>query len=237
GRARVATVEHLMSALAGCRVDNVLVDIDGGEMPIMDGSAAPFVQAILAAGLIPQTAQRRAYRILQAVHVHDGDKTASLLPSVSQDLSITCRIDFNHAAIGAQTFTLSSLDDFGELIARARTFGFEKDIATLRKMGLARGGSLDNAIVFGETRVLNPEGMRYENECVRHKVLDAIGDLYLAGLPLIGDFYGYCSGHFLNYRLLTALFANPEAYEEIVWDQEDAPTLSRETDQLHPLWA
>lgn len=237
GRARVATVEHLMSALAGCRVDNVLVDIDGGEMPIMDGSAAPFVQAILAAGLIPQAAQRRAYRILQAVHVHDGDKTASLLPSVSQDLSITCRIDFNHAAIGAQTFTLSSLDDFGELIARARTFGFEKDIATLRKMGLARGGSLDNAIVFGETRVLNPEGMRYENECVRHKVLDAIGDLYLAGLPLIGDFYGYCSGHFLNYRLLTALFANPEAYEEIVWDEEDAPALSHETDQLHPLWA
>jgi UDP-3-O-[3-hydroxymyristoyl] N-acetylglucosamine deacetylase len=227
-----------MSALAGCRVDNVLIDITGAEMPIMDGSAAPFIQAILSAGLIPQPAQRRAYRILQAVHVHDGEKTASLLPSVSKDLSITCRIDFDHAAIGAQTFTLACLDDFGDLIARARTFGFEKDIETLRKMGLAKGGSLDNAIVFGDTRVLNPEGMRYENECVRHKVLDAVGDLYLAGLPLVGDFYGYCSGHFLNYRLLTELFANPEAYEEILWGDND-PTLAvpQETGDLHPLWA
>lgn len=238
GRARVSTVEHLLSALAGCRLDNLVVEINGAEMPIMDGSAAPFVQAIISAGLMPQAAHRRAYRILRAVHVHDGDKTASLLPGISPDLSITCRIDFHHAAIGAQTFTLASLDDFGDLIARARTFGFEKDIATLRKMGLAKGGSLDNAIVFGDTRVLNPEGMRYENECVRHKVLDAIGDLYLAGLPLVGDFYGYCSGHFLNYRLLTELFATPDAYEEILWGtDEQAMDVAHEMGDLHPLWA
>jgi UDP-3-O-[3-hydroxymyristoyl] N-acetylglucosamine deacetylase len=237
GRARVATVEHLLSALAGSRVDNVLVEIDGPEMPIMDGSAAPFVQAMASAGVIHQTAQRRAYRVLRPVHVYDGEKTASLLPTTGNDLSITCRIDFRHAAIGAQTFTLSSLDDFSDMIARARTFGFEKDVDTLRKMGLARGGSLENAIVFGDSRVLNPEGMRYENECVRHKVLDAIGDLYLAGLPLIGEFYGYCSGHFLNYRLLTELFADPDAYEDVLWGAEEKHSAPYVSEGLHPLWA
>jgi UDP-3-O-[3-hydroxymyristoyl] N-acetylglucosamine deacetylase len=213
------------------------VEINGPEMPIMDGSAAPFVQGMMSAGVIHQTAHRRAYRVLRPVHVYDGEKTASLLPTVGKDLTITCRIDFSHAAIGSQTFTLPSLDGFCDTIARARTFGFEKDVETLRKMGLARGGSLENAIVFGDTRVLNPEGMRYENECVRHKVLDAIGDLYLAGLPLIGEFYGYCSGHFLNYRLLTELFSDPDAYEEVSLGSEEPPYSVYETESLHPLWA
>ena len=200
GSVRISTVEHILSALSGCMVDNALIEIDGSELPIMDGSAAPFVQAIVSAGLLKQSSTRRAYRIMQSVHVNDGEKSASLLPSSGNELSVTCRIDFNHSAIGSQTFTLSSFNSFGDRIARARTFGFQKDVDTMRKMGLARGGSLENAVVFDDAKVLNPEGMRYQNECVRHKVLDAIGDLYLAGLPLIGDFYGYCSGHFLNYR-------------------------------------
>jgi UDP-3-O-[3-hydroxymyristoyl] N-acetylglucosamine deacetylase len=209
--ASVGTVEHLLAALAGCEVDNVVVEVDGPEVPIMDGSAEPFVFLIDCAGLVEQDAPRRAIKILRPVTVTEGSKTATLLPD--DGFSLTVEIDFASRAISRQdlAIVLDSATFKGE-IARARTFGFLHEVDRMRAAGLARGGSLDNAVVVSGDIVLNEGGLRFADEFVRHKVLDAVGDLALAGAPIIGHFQGIRSGHALNRRVLETLFATPDAW-------------------------
>ncbi len=203
----VGTVEHLMAALRGLGIDNALIELDGPEVPIMDGSSAAFVFLIESAGVAVQAAPRRPIRVVRPVEVRDGDAMARLEPAEGSVFSVV--IDFDSPVIARQSrdFTLVP-GGFKHELAEARTFGFLKDVERLRSMGLARGGSLDNAIVVGDDRVLNPEGLRYEDEFVRHKILDAVGDLYLAGAPIIGRFVGHRSGHAMNHRLVTALLAD-----------------------------
>lgn len=209
--ARVGTIEHLMAALAGCGVDNARIAIDGPEVPAMDGSAAPFVALIEQAGLRRQSVARRVIEILKPINVAEGNARASLVPADS--FTVSCEIDFDNPAIGRQSRTVTLMNgNFKSEISRARTFGFEDEVVQLRKAGLARGGSFDNAIVVGESGVLNAEGLRYDDEFVRHKLLDCLGDLYLAGARILGHFQGHRSGHALNHRALTALFADPEAW-------------------------
>ena len=209
---RIATIEHLMAALAGSGVDNAIIEIDGPEVPVMDGSSAPFVFLVGCAGLIDQAAARRWLKVLREVRVEDGLRSAALLPA--DRFEVDCEIDFDSRAVARRhgSFEMGE-GTFAHEIARARTFGFERDVERLRGMGLARGGSLDNAVVIGaDDRVLNPEGLRYDDEFVRHKVLDAVGDLALAGGPLLGRFHGVRSGHEMNNRVLRALFADPDAF-------------------------
>ena len=209
--ATAQTVEHLLAAFAGLEVDNALVEIDGPEVPAMDGSAAPFVFLIERAGLIEQDAPRRAIKILKPVRVKGQGKTASLEPGDGFSLSLS--IDFVSGAIRRQQITVSpDPEGFKRDICRARTFGFLEEVESMRAAGLARGGSLANAVVISGDRVLNAEGLRYGDEFVRHKVLDAMGDLYLAGGPIIGHFRGQRSGHALNRLLLERLFADPTAW-------------------------
>lgn len=208
---KITTIEHLMSAFVGLGVDNALVELDAPEVPIMDGSAAPFVFLIECAGTEEQAAPRRWLEVLKPVEVIDGPRSARLLPDERGMVAFT--IDFPNAAIqrqswaGAVTPTAYKRD-----IARARTFGFLPEVEALRARGLARGGSLDNAVVLDGARILNPEGLRFTDEFVRHKVLDAIGDLYLMGAPMIGRFEGERAGHALTLRLLNALFADAAAW-------------------------
>ena len=207
----VATVEHLMAALAGCEIDNVEIEISGPEVPIMDGSAEPFVFLIECAGTEEQKAPRRAIRILKPVIAHIGSAVAKLSPA--SDFSMKVVIDFDNPAIGAQAFNLDVTSEvFKAEISRARTFGFLEDVEALRKAGLALGGSLENAIVVSGDRILNEGGLRYSDEFVRHKALDSIGDLYLAGAPILGHYHGNQSGHGLNNRLLRTLFADSSAW-------------------------
>jgi UDP-3-O-[3-hydroxymyristoyl] N-acetylglucosamine deacetylase len=211
---RVATVEHLMSAFAGLGVDNAYVDISGPEVPIMDGSAAPFIFLLQSAGIIEQRAPKRFIRVIEPIEVRADDKWARFEPFDGFRVDFT--IDFPHPVLGTDHRRV--MIDFAEHsfikeVSRARTFGFMQDIEALRGQGLAMGGSLDNAVVLDEYRVLNAEGLRYDNELVRHKVLDAIGDLYLLGHPLIGAFTAYKSGHGLNNQLLRALLAQRESWE------------------------
>lgn len=209
----VGTVEHLMSALAGSGIDNCLIDISGPEVPVMDGSAAPFLFLVECAGTVEQESARRAIRVLKPVTVADGDKRASLAPAAG--FSLHFEIDFKSQAIARQEFSVAlTRGAFKSEIARARTFGFEQEVAMLRAAGLARGGSLDNAVVIDSTgsKVLNDDGLRYGDEFVRHKILDAVGDLFLAGAPIQGAFHGVRSGHALNNQLLRALFADPAAW-------------------------
>lgn len=209
----VGTVEHLLSALAGSGIDNCLIDISGAEVPVMDGSAAPFLFLIECAGTVEQEVPRRAIRVLKRVAVTDGDKMASLAPAPG--FSLKFEIDFAAKAIARQEFFVTmSKGAFKSEVSRARTFGMEQEVAYLRANGLARGGSLDNAVVIDSTgtKVLNDDGLRYGDEFVRHKILDAVGDLYLAGAPLIGQFHGIRSGHALNNQLLRALFADQTAW-------------------------
>ena len=217
--ARVSTVEHLMSACAGLGIDNLYVDVDAEEIPIMDGSAASFV-------FLLQSAAKRFIRVKKAVEVREGDKLARLEPYFGFKLSFT--IDFRHPAVDktGQAFSIDFADtSYVREIARARTFGFAHEVEALREMGLARGGSLDNAIVLDEHRMLNNEELRYGDEFVRHKILDAIGDLYVVGHPLIGAYVANKSGHGLNNQLLRALLADQEAYEIVTFDKlEEAPT-------------
>jgi len=222
---KVATVEHLMSAFAGLGIDNAYVDLTGAEVPIMDGSASPFVFLIQSAGIEEQRAAKRFLRIRQTVEVTDGDKWARFDPYEGFKLSFS--IVFNHPVFdkSAQSATV----DFAETsyvkeVARARTFGFMQEVEVLRSSGLALGGSLDNAIVMDEYRVLNADGLRYNDEFVKHKVLDAVGDLYLAGHPIIGAFSAHKSGHALNNLLIRKLLAEGDAWEPISFErQEDAP--------------
>lgn len=210
---QVGTVEHLMSALAGAGIDNCLIEINGAEVPVMDGSAAPFLFLIECAGVVDQAQPRRAIRVLKRVSVTEGDKTAALTPANS--FSLHFEIDFGAKAISRQEFAVDlSRGAFKSEISRARTFGFEQEVAMLRAAGLARGGSLDNAVVIDSTgtKVLNDDGLRYGDEFVRHKILDAVGDLSLAGAPILGAFHGVRSGHALNNQLLRALFADQTAW-------------------------
>jgi UDP-3-O-[3-hydroxymyristoyl] N-acetylglucosamine deacetylase len=222
---RVATVEHLMSAFAGLGIDNAYVDLSASEMPILDGSAGPFVYLLQSAGIVEQPVAKKFIRILKPVQIHDGDKWARFEPY--HGFKIDFAINFDHPVIehSGKSVTI----DFAEHayikeISRARTFGFMHEVETLRAMGLARGGSLDNAVVLDEYRILNSDGLRYEDEFVKHKVLDAIGDLYILGHALIGAFSAYKSGHALNNRLLRALLADAEAWEYTSFERaEEAP--------------
>jgi UDP-3-O-[3-hydroxymyristoyl] N-acetylglucosamine deacetylase len=221
GHARVSTVEHLLSAFAGLGIDNAYVDVSAPEVPIMDGSAGPFVFLIQSAGVEEQNAPKRFIRIKRALRVEDGDKWASFEPY--DGFRVTFTIDFDHPAFHEDTKTASvdfSSTSFVKEVSRARTFGFMRDIEALRKRKLALGGSMDNAIVVDNYRVLNDDGLRYGDEFVKHKILDAIGDLYLLGHSLIGAFTGYKSGHALNNRLLRTLVADKEAWESVTFDDE-----------------
>lgn len=222
---RISTVEHLLSAFAGLGIDNAYVDVSASEVPIMDGSAGPFVFLIQSAGVEEQNVAKRFIRIKRPVEVKEGDKVARFEPF--NGFKVSFGIDFDHPAMSTDS-RRSEIDfsstSFVKEVSRARTFGFLRDIENLRESGLALGGSMDNAIVVDDFRVLNEDGLRYEDEFVKHKILDAIGDLYLLGHSLIGAFSGYKSGHELNNRLLKALIAQPDAWEEVTFDDaEQAP--------------
>lgn len=215
---KVATVEHLLAALAGCRIDNVVVEVDGPEMPIMDGSAAPFVFLIECAGVVSQDKPRRVIEVLKRVAVSDGGREASLSPG--DGFSVGFEIDFDSNAIGKQDKSVRLVNGtFKGEISRARTFGFAEEVDQLRKMGLARGGSLDNAVVVRGDEILNDEGLRYDDEFVRHKILDCVGDLYLAGAPISGHFQGFRSGHAMNHAIVRALFSDPTAWRYVDADE------------------
>lgn len=210
----VATVEHLMAALAGCEIDNVEIEVSGPEVPIMDGSAEPFVFLIECAGVVEQPATRRAIRILKPIVAHVGDAVAKLVPA--DDFSIKLAIDFDNPTIGEQAFEQSIAPDvFKSEISRARTFGFLEDVEALRKAGLALGGSLENAVVVSGDRILNDGGLRYQDEFVRHKALDCIGDLYLAGGPILGRYLGHRVGHSVNNLLLRSVFDDADAWSYV----------------------
>ena len=222
GGAKVATVEHLMSALAGLGIDNLYVDLAGPEVPIMDGSAGPFVFLLQSAGIEEQRAPKRFFRIRRAVEVRDGDKWARFEPY--DGFKVSFSIVFDHPVFERSTQSLTV--DFAETsyakeVARARTFGFAQDVEALRNAGLALGGSLDNAVVLDEYRVLNSDGLRYADEFVKHKVLDAIGDLYLVGHPVIGAFSAHKSGHALNNQLLRTTLDQADAWELASYDRAD----------------
>jgi len=222
---KVATIEHLLSALAGLGIDNAIVDVSAAEVPIMDGSAGPFVFLLQSAGVFEQDAPKQYIRIKKPIRVEEGDKWAAFEPF--EGFKVTFTIDFDHPAFPDHLKT--SVMDFSSTtfvkeVSRARTFGFMKDIEFLRENNLALGGSLDNAIVVDDDKVINEDGLRYADEFVKHKILDAIGDLYLLGHSLIGEFKGFKSGHALNNKLLLALLENKEAWEMVSFDgEEEAP--------------
>ncbi|HEU4617192.1 MAG TPA: UDP-3-O-acyl-N-acetylglucosamine deacetylase [Gammaproteobacteria bacterium] len=227
GGGRIATVEHLLAAMAGLGIDNAFIDLTAAEVPIMDGSAAPFVFLLQSAGIEEQSAPKRFIRVIEPVEVEEGDKWARLAPH--DGFKLNFEIDFDHPVLRKhrQRVTLDfSTTSFLREISRARTFGFLRDLETLRARDLTLGGSLDNAIVMDEYRVLNEDGLRFRDEFVRHKVLDAVGDLYLLGASLIGEFSGFKSGHRLNNLLLRALLARPECYEEVSFEEQRTSPVS-----------
>ena len=227
GEVRISTVEHLMSAMAGLGLDNALVEVTAAEIPILDGSAAPFVYLLQSAGIVEQKAAKKFVRLIKSVEVRDGDgadaKWARLEPF--DGFRLTFSIDFKHPAVDqtgqSATVDLASTPYIKE-IARARTFGFMQDVETMRANGLALGGSMENAIVMDEFRILNSDGLRYADEFVKHKILDAVGDLYLLGHPIIGSYSAHKSGHALNNRLLRAVMAQADAWEFASFENEAA---------------
>ncbi|ODU44668.1 UDP-3-O-acyl-N-acetylglucosamine deacetylase [uncultured Aquimonas sp.] len=224
---KVSTVEHLLSALAGLGIDNCYIDLSAAEVPIMDGSAGPFVFLVQSAGIEEQHAAKKFIRIKKTVTVKDGDKWARFEPFEGFKVGFT--IDFKHPVFSKSTSSAEidfSTTSFVKEVSRARTFGFMKDIEMLRERNLVLGGSMDNAIVLDDYRVLNEDGLRYEDEFVKHKILDAIGDLYLLGHSLIGAFYGYKSGHGLNNQLLRAMLADASAWEEVTFEDEATAPIS-----------
>jgi UDP-3-O-[3-hydroxymyristoyl] N-acetylglucosamine deacetylase len=225
GDVRVSTVEHLLSALAGMGIDNAYIDLNAPEVPIMDGSAGPFVFLIQSAGIQEQEAAKRFIRIKRDITVEDGDKWVRFEPF--DGFKVGFSIDFDHPAFKHDHQTAEvdfSTTSFVKEVSRARTFGFMSQIETLRSNNLALGGSLDNAVVVDDYRILNEDGLRYVDEFVKHKILDSIGDLYLLGHSLIGAFRGHKSGHALNNKLLRTLLAQEDAWEEVIFkDPEDAP--------------
>lgn len=229
GDARVLTVEHLMSACAGLGVDNLLIDITAEEVPILDGSAASFVYLLQSAGVVAQPAARKFVRILKPIEVREGEgrslKWARLEPR--HGYKLTFEIEFDHPAVDSTgqrvTFDLGS-GRYAREIARARTFGFTRDVEMLRASGLARGGGLDNAIVMDDEKVLNADGLRYGDEFAKHKILDAMGDLYILGRPLLAHYIAFRSGHAMNNQLLHALLRQPDAWDEVAFDDlQQAP--------------
>lgn len=236
---RVQTIEHLLSACAGLGLDNVLIDITGEEVPVLDGSAASFVFLLQSAGIVLQNAPKRFVRVIKPVEIREGEgpslKWARLEPH--HGYVLTFEIEFDHPAVSATgqrvSFDMGS-GRYKKDIARARTFGFSKDVEAMRARGLGRGGSMDNVIVVDDSKVLNAEGLRYGDEFVKHKILDAIGDLHVAGHPMLAHYVAFKSGHALNNKLLRALFADREAYEIVTFDNEsDAPAGFAE---LAPAW-
>jgi UDP-3-O-[3-hydroxymyristoyl] N-acetylglucosamine deacetylase len=225
GDVKVGTVEHFLSAMAGLGIDNAYVELSAPEVPIMDGSAGPFVFLLQSAGIQEQEALKKFIRIKKPVKVEEGDKSATFLPF--EGFKVSFEIEFDHPVFRGRTQTASidfSSTSFVKEVARARTFGFMRDIEYLRSQNLALGGSVNNAIVVDEFRILNEDGLRYEDEFVKHKMLDAIGDLYLLGFSLIGEFVGHKSGHALNNQLLRQLMADPEAWEIVTFpDAGTAP--------------
>lgn len=224
---RISTVEHLLSAMAGLGIDNAYVDLNAAEVPIMDGSAGPFVFLIQSAGIEEQNAPKRFIRIKKSVKVEDGDKWVTFDPFDGFKVAFT--IDFDHPAFkeGSQIAEVDfSTTSFVREVSRARTFGFMNQIEQLRANNLALGGSLDNAVVVDDYRVLNEDGLRYVDEFVKHKILDSIGDLYLLGHSLIGSFCGHKSGHALNNQLLRALLAQEDAWEEVTFEDESTAPIS-----------
>lgn len=219
--ASVATVEHFLAACAGMGLDNLLVEIDGPEVPIMDGSSAVFCELFLGAGIRQQSALRRRLRILDTVEVRDGVKFARLSPSADNVLTLRAKIEFESKAIGTQQMAMRLMPGlFARDIAFARTFGFARDVETLQAMGLARGGSLDNAVVIDGDSIVNPEGLRADDEFIRHKLLDAVGDLMLAGGPIAGLYEARQPGHAMNNKLVRALLSTPEAW---CWETDALP--------------
>ena len=231
---KVSTVEHLLSALAGLGIDNAIVDVSAAEVPIMDGSAGPFIFLLQSAGVVEQDSPKQYIRIKKQVRVEEDDKWAAFEPF--DGFKVTFTIDFDHPAFPDHLKT--SVMDFSSTtfvkeVSRARTFGFMKDIEFLRENNLALGGSLDNAIVVDDDKVLNEDGLRYADEFVKHKILDAIGDLYLLGHSLIGEFKGLKSGHALNNKLLLTLLENPDAWEKVSFEnEEDAPISFMQSAQI-----
>jgi UDP-3-O-[3-hydroxymyristoyl] N-acetylglucosamine deacetylase len=227
GNVRISTVEHLLSALAGLGIDNAYVEVNAAEVPIMDGSAGPFVFLIQSAGVEEQSRPKRFIRIKRRVAVEEAGKYAIFEPY--DGFKVEFSIDFDHPAFASRSQTATvdfSTTSFVKEVSRARTFGFLRDIEALRQQNLALGGSLDNAVVVDDYRVLNDEGLRYEDEFVRHKILDAFGDLYLLGHSLIGSFRGHKSGHALNNRLLRTLIADTQAWEEVTFEDTDPAPIS-----------
>lgn len=228
GRAgiRIGTVEHLLAALAGSGIDNARIEVEGPEIPIMDGSSEPFVQLVRRAGLHEQRASRRFLLVRRPVSVTEGDKLARLSPARGE-FSIACTIDFRHPLISDQSYRLKvNESSFRKEIARARTFGFKRDVERLHRAGLARGGSLENAVVVDDFNILNPEGLRFPDEFVRHKILDAVGDLSLIGMPILGRFTGVKPGHALNHMLVRKVLAEASAFEVV------QPSAADELDEL-----
>lgn len=224
GPVKISTIEHLMSAFNGLGIDNCYVDVDAPEIPIMDGSGASFVFLIQAAGIVEQPAPKRFVRVKKTVRVTDGDKWAQLEPH--EGFSLAFSINFGHPAIDS-TLQFTEVDlakvDYAHAVSRARTFGFVQDVEMLRSIGLAQGGTLENAVVMDEYRVLNPEGLRGQDEFVKHKILDAMGDLYVLGHPLLTRYSANKSGHGLNNQLLRALLADASAWEWATFESEKAP--------------
>jgi UDP-3-O-[3-hydroxymyristoyl] N-acetylglucosamine deacetylase len=224
---RVATIEHLMSALAGLGIDNLYVDLSAPEVPIMDGSAAPFVFLIQSAGIAEQPVPKRFIRITRPVELEEDDKWARFEPH--DGFRVGFEIDFDHPVFRSRNCKVDldfSTTSYLKEVARARTFGFMRDIEYLRRRNLVLGGSLDNAVVVDDFRILNADGLRYEDEFVKHKVLDAIGDLYLLGAGLVGRFDGYKSGHALNNALLRELLARRDCWEEVTFPEPDSAPIS-----------
>lgn len=221
----ISTVEHLSSALAGLGIDNIIVEVDSNELPIMDGSASPFIFLLQSAGIEELNADKKFIRVKQKIRVEEGDKWAELLPC--DGFKVDFQIDFDHPAINQtrQHMLMDfSTESYIDQVSRARTFGFMKDLEFMNANNLALGGSMENAVALDEYRVLNPEGLRYDDEFLKHKILDAVGDLYLCGHSILGELKAYKSGHGLNNKLLNALLSNQQAWEFISFDQaEQAP--------------
>jgi len=233
--ARVATIEHLMAALAGLGIDNLYVDLDSEEVPIMDGSSAPFIFLVQAAGILDQTKAKKLIRIIKPVEVRDGDRWARFVPYNGFKIDFT--IDFQHPVFKQQNQSLAidfSSRSFVSEVSKARTFGFLKDLERLNASNLALGGSVDNAVVMNEYRVINQDGLRYADEFVRHKILDAVGDVYLAGHGILGELQAYKSGHALNNVLVRELLQQQSCYELISLDQASASDTSTSLDYLAP---
>ena len=218
GDLRVSTIEHLMAALSACHIDNLLIQIDGPEVPIMDGSAAPFIDKILSVGVIRLGQSRKIISITKPIHYKEGDKRISIIPS--RFFRVSFDLEFNHPLIRRQTRSIKvSPQSFCEDIASARTFGFYEEVEYLKSQGLAKGGSLENAVVIGKDNIMNPDGLRYTDEFVRHKILDTVGDFALLGHSILGHIKSHKSGHDINHKMVEKILASPECWHFIEFNQ------------------